>query len=347
MAFLILAMIFFLVRVGSFSDTCRCIPHLRLVNCHPGRYRGFQLLAVAEQNNKPRVGTGTLLSVNQSTLKRYAVDFGWFLTFCITAALVVVEWEDVTCSYYLPSRQRTSASLLKTEVGNYKWGASTVRGMGFGHEERKMLIQTDDSILDSLPSYNEIMLQHRQVTVPQWKLEPTSVTIQSSIHTVCLSLQHVWKLQSLASDYQWEIIRLQLRSPPLSDLPSACATLRQIKPNNRRTQYQDPYSLLSHVVGMDWGSCAWRHCGALADSQEAIDELEQLLGILEPYEAIFCLDIVERSLRDILAFVPWTQATDEDFQFYLNLQPYVDRIISEDTKIEDSYFKALQELRID
>jgi hypothetical protein len=38
-------------------------------------------------------------------------------------------------------------------------------------------------------------------------------------------------------------------------------------------------------------SCAWRHCGAQADAQEALDELDQLLGVLEPFECIFVLDV--------------------------------------------------------
>lgn len=48
-------------------------------------------------------------------------------------------------------------------------------------------------------------------------------------------------------------------------------------------------------------SCAWRHCGAFADAQEALDELESLVGVFEPFECLFCLDVVERSFRDMLA----------------------------------------------
>jgi hypothetical protein len=48
-------------------------------------------------------------------------------------------------------------------------------------------------------------------------------------------------------------------------------------------------------------SCAWRHCGALADAQEALDQLDHAIGMLEPFECLYCLDVVERSLRDILA----------------------------------------------
>lgn len=51
-------------------------------------------------------------------------------------------------------------------------------------------------------------------------------------------------------------------------------------------------------------SCAWRHCGAHADEQEALAELYNLAGVLEPFECDFCLDIVDRSLRDMLAVIP-------------------------------------------
>jgi len=36
-------------------------------------------------------------------------------------------------------------------------------------------------------------------------------------------------------------------------------------------------------IGFDWGSCAWRHCGATADAQEAIAELERDFGMLVSY----------------------------------------------------------------
>ena len=66
-------------------------------------------------------------------------------------------------------------------------------------------------------------------------------------------------------------------------------------------------------IGFEWASCSWRHCGALADAQEALDQLDHLVGgqvgdsvasILEPFECLFVLDIVERSLYDILAVIP-------------------------------------------
>ncbi len=67
-------------------------------------------------------------------------------------------------------------------------------------------------------------------------------------------------------------------------------------------------------------SCAWRHCGAQADAQEALAELYNSIGLFEPFECLFTIDIVERSLRDILNVVPIKYHSDVDVQ---NLVPYV------------------------
>ena len=54
------------------------------------------------------------------------------------------------------------------------------------------------------------------------------------------------------------------------NLTDACSALR--------------YSMVSpdarEEIGFDWGSCAWRHCGAQADAQEAISELLKDVGML-------------------------------------------------------------------
>lgn len=286
-----------------------------------------------------------------SLVRRYLLEIGAFVTYCAVAACALIQWEDVTCSYVLPSRQRTSVSLLNVNADNPRqWGASTVQGLGFGKTERMMLWHTDDDDpLAELPSYNEVMLLHRTVTVPQWKQQESSnANVQAAIHSITESLEQVWKLQAAAEDYQWDILRTNLRAAPFSDLPAAGAVLRRINNNNKNNDQ------LNEVVGFDWGSCAWRHCGAVADTQEAIDELDQLLGVLEPYEAVFCLDIIERSLRDILAVIPWDRAAEQDVVFYHELPAYVSRIsVNGDdeeeatSRIDDAYFKALQELRID
>jgi hypothetical protein len=46
---------------------------------------------------------------------------------------------------------------------------------------------------------------------------------------------------------------------------------------------------LPAIIGFDWGSCAWRHCGAKADAQEALAELYSNVGMLEPFECRFVI----------------------------------------------------------
>jgi len=321
---------------------------------------------------------------------RYLVELAGFVVYCAVAALALIQWEDYTGSNVLPSRQpqRTLAAATRQPLDDpqeqhphyptTKWGASTIHGLAFGRAERRILENSDDRynynnpLATTLPSYNEIMERHRTVTVPQWRQQKqqqqqatatttttTTMDVSSAIHTVVASLQQVWALQTSAEDYQWETtIRPQLRAPPLQDLPAAGAVLRA---TTNRYNSNDPDGI-NLVVGFEWGSCAWRHCGAVADAQEAIDELDQLLGVLEPYEAVFCLDIVERSLRDILAVLPWDRASERDLEFYQKLPPYQGRVSvnqnddennnggGEDeilSRIDDAYFRALQELRID
>jgi hypothetical protein len=240
--------------------------------------------------------------------------------------------------------------------------------------------------MNRLPSYNEVLLRHRTETVVQWQTVPTTQDLSEAIHVVVGAVARLPTLADLARDYQWSQLRAQLQSPLwTTDLSRAASILRQAhrsstlptRPQNdvvpvvSANQAPPPGRAppastaqtamlleLRNVVGFDWGSCAWRHCGAIADVQEAIDELLQLLGVLEPYEAIFCLDVVERSLREILALVPWTYADATDASWYASLPPYESKIVrsiengddNDDeilSRIDAAYFQALQELRID
>jgi hypothetical protein len=216
--------------------------------------------------------------------------------------------------------------------------------MGFGRNERLVLSNNNmdnDPFVTQWPSYNEVMLEHRQQRVPFWKQTPSSKDVSMAIHIIAQSLTKVWEMQTLALEYQWQEIRLRLHSPPFSELFAAGATLRQIVTDSDQKE----------VIGFDWGSCAWRHCGAIADAQESIDELDHLLGVLEPNEVIFCLDIIERSLRDILAILPWDNANKEDIEFYASIPSYVSKVSDkqddETSGIDDIYFRTLQELRIE
>jgi hypothetical protein len=253
------------------------------------------------------------------------------------------------------------------------------------------IIQDEDQLaamfMNRLPSYNEVLLRHRTETVVQWQTVPTTNTIREAIHIVVDRVAALPTLTDLARDYQWSALQAQLQSPLwTTDLSRAASILRQAHRSSSSTLLTMPQEHvtvvstnqasqpgrappastaetamlleLRNVVGFDWGSCAWRHCGALADVQEALDELLQLLGVLEPYEAIFCLDVVERSLREILALVPWDYADAADASRYASLPPYESKIVRSNengddnddeilSRIDAAYFQALQDLRID
>ena len=88
-------------------------------------------------------------------------------------------------------------------------------------------------------------------------------------------------------------------------------------------------------------SCAWRHCGALADAEESLAELYNLIGVLEPFECQFCLDIVERSIRDILAVAP--KVVEQKIPPYV---PYVARgIEGGESALDMDFVEALERLR--
>ncbi|GAX17109.1 hypothetical protein FisN_5Hh495 [Fistulifera solaris] len=257
-------------------------------------------------------------------------------------ALLFISWEDVLCTNVLPSRQRTSQEWEQT------FGAHTIHGLGFGREEREGLRHPDE-LNDRILSYNEVMLTHRQERVRRWRGSvSTAMDQQQAISTVLECLKCVTRLKGLADDYQWESVRLQLVSEPLTQLEPAASFLRRSidAPLIRESG--------EGIVGFDWGSCAWRHCGALADAQEALDELQFMLGVLEPYEAVFCLDIVERSLRDILVSIPWNEARVEDAMSWRDYPAYQPRVTYDpedgedgEGKIDEEYFKALQEFKVD
>jgi len=95
-------------------------------------------------------------------------------------------------------------------------------------------------------------------------------------------------------------------------------------------------------------SCAWRHCGAEADAQEALAELNNLSGVLEPFECEFIIDIVDRSLRDMIAVIPQKYLIQERVAMY---QPYESKNImdntNEESSIDQDYLQAMENLRQD
>lgn len=212
------------------------------------------------------------------------------LSLCLFISIGLCKYEDYDCQALKPSVH------LRRQA---------IKGMGEGYQERQqdwrqgdMIYTNEDISLIPIQSYNEIMEKHRSQRVPNWDRQASSDSeIRTAVLEIFTALDSVNELKIMADNYDWEEMRLTIRKPSLSsNLEKSCNLLRK--------------SLISlearNEIGFDWGSCAWRHCGAEADAQEALAELYNLIGVLEPFECRFILDVVERSLRDILAVVPTT-----------------------------------------
>lgn len=150
--------------------------------------------------------------------------------------------------------------------------------------------------------------------------------LQDAVLQLCKSLEKLDDLKKMADDYMWDEIKDMLQPSTLSGNGN---TLRQsleamdvlkstplyyksiIENNNNQHQElttdgfnRNNVDQLPELIGFDWGSCAWRHCGARADAQESLAELYTSVGMLEPFECRFIIDIMERSIRDVLLVVP-------------------------------------------
>ena len=227
------------------------------------------------------------------------------LSGCLLSAIGLCLYEDFDCRNLKPS----------LHLRQY-----AVRGLGEGRAERmqdwrqgNVLVGDSDTSLIDIPSYNEVMQRHRDERIPSWNKPVSDQDVRAAVNNVFQALAAVNQLKLMADDYRWDDIQSLIRSATLVDnLQYSCSILRRAT-----------FALSQearHEIGFDWGSCAWRHCGAEADAQEALAELYNLSGILEPFECRFVLDIVERSLRDILAAVPikyYDQALDvyQTYQF--------------------------------
>jgi hypothetical protein len=138
--------------------------------------------------------------------------------FSFLLALLVISWEDLSMAH--PMRQSLAARPLD----------STVRGMAFGQRERQMLqIDIEPEQLQSIPSYNEVMLKHRTERVPSW--EGRAVTrqdVHDAVRTVQRALLLLDESKTLATEYEWDSLATSIRSPLLhSELEEACGILKR------------------------------------------------------------------------------------------------------------------------
>jgi len=255
-------------------------------------------------------------------------------------AILLISWEEV--SMHHPMRQQPLQQIRLQESAvdlSYHWGDSTVRGMAFGRAQRIRLDDAEPQDSQSIPSYNEVMLEHRTERVPSWQNGAmTEGRVRESVATVQKTVTYLQECKQLARDYDWDGLTLAIRKPTLhKEIQAACNNLKHAD------GYLSPEA--RDEIGFEWASCAWRHCGALADAQEAIDELDHLIGILEPFECLFCLDIVERSLYDILAVTQKYQDASIPVPEYQPLQRKSDVGEEGVDQFDAEYLEALEFLK--
>jgi hypothetical protein len=230
---------------------------------------------------------------------------------CMGMSIILISWEDISMSHpmRIESLVRLSPSSSSSSFGlpsefPFQWGRSTVRGLASGGTERQAITAAGDlesSTYKDLPSYNEVMLTHRMDRIPLWNTKENDLAVATtqkdvadSVRAIQLALLQIRDCEELAQNYEWDQLIVSLNAKVLrSDLQHACYILKGADGFLSREARDE--------IGFDWGSCSWRHCGALSDAMEALDALEHQVGMLEPFECTYCLDVVERSLRDMLA----------------------------------------------
>ena len=245
-----------------------------------------------------------------------------YTTICALVAIVISTYEDFDVTHVRPSpstlRLPTTISRVGEE-GHFDFLGAATRGMGWGPSNRgedgnffEEWYGTSALSLQGRPSYNEIMLQHRSERVPRWnQLEiggnsaaNTNVAaaskeqLQQAVLQLYKSLDDLDDLKALADDYNWEEMKERLNptantitaeSKKMYSLQTALEYSMDVLKTTPSYYLSSTEKELPDLIGFDWGSCAWRHCGAKADAQEAIAELYSSVGMLEPFECRFII----------------------------------------------------------
>ncbi len=292
-----------------------------------------------------------------------------YLASCVIFAITLTVYEGYDCSFLkplpatirnFPQLDSAGAPLVYLKENDQDLNIlnlmmSSTRGMGRGKIDRaeewyidtyltsRDALRLEVQVGKNIPSYNEIMLQHRTSRVPTWKQEIIAEKdIFAAVESIIHALETINRLKAHSSEYEWDQMLVILREPALTtDLQDGCSILQRARDFLSTEVRQE--------IGFDWGSCAWRHCGAQADAQESLAELYNSIGMFEPFECLFTLDIVERSLRDIVTAIPkdykpTAQVLTERIGDYI---PYESVGVDEDgtDSIDIDYLDALADLK--
>jgi len=297
---------------------------------------------------------------------------------CFLFALLLSFYEGYDCAFLKPEtatiRNFPSVNLENTETSAVKIMKYGTRGMGRGKSDRVDGWYQDtyygfhdgndsERTIREVLSYNEIMELHRNERVPNWKQEAfvrssnyrkSSLTeeearVRSGVQAIYNALDTTIRLKQDASEYDWDKMSDRLQSPVMRrELEDGCSALKgssQILTFEAREE-----------IGFNWGSCAWRHCGAQADAEETIAELYNSIGLFEPFECLFTLDIIERALRDILTVIPSQYHPKESKDALQTYFPYQSQALNSDNDaagefggngdtLDNDFLSALYSLR--
>ena len=266
---------------------------------------------------------------------------------CFFFAVVISFNEGYDCAYLKPETAtiRNFPSLIwgGTYVSMMKIMSYGTRGMGRAELDRANGWYQDthygfqdenesERTIRAVRSYNEIMESHRKETVKNWKynsprsnandlatflpLHEEEASVKNGVQAVYNALDATLQLKEDVIEYNWD------RNS--TELEYGCSLLKgssQILSNGAQTE-----------IGFHWGSCAWRHCVAQADAEETILELNNSVGLFEPFECLFSLDIIERALRDILTVVPSQYHPLESRNALVDYIPYLFKTFDSDNE---------------
>jgi hypothetical protein len=166
------------------------------------------------------------------------------------------------------------------------------------------------------PSYSYSYSSSAAIPLPSpWTTTSTTISstteseerLREAVSRLYRSIDDLDRLKGMADEYMWEEMRAYL-DPRTSHVGTTMTTegegegislhsaledsmdvLRTSPALYRLQRRGDVDNELPGLIGFDWGSCAWRHCGAKADAQEAMSELYNNVGMLEPFECRFII----------------------------------------------------------
>jgi len=294
---------------------------LLLLSRTPGPARGFlvpsarpspPLTRLSATSSSPPADRAAAPSLRRDALQIFAHLVG-----CTGAACVATAWEDFDCAELKPgvSSLRRRGRLA---------GTSTL-GLAAGSSDRAERYAWDgDARAAKIKNYNEIMEEHRDTSVAQWaRLAERGRTDgvpyaggpaeAADVRALAAAVDAIDRGVVLAGKRDWDLLVPLLASEALKgglgrameSLRAGAAAAAKERGEGRAVALAAEASAdLAREIGFQWGSCAWRMCGALADVQEALSEVEAQCGLYEPEEATFCLLVARQGIVDVLALVP-------------------------------------------